>query len=354
MANLSFRQSGLVLQRGGAGATKQQIRELQRSLRALGYLKSGIDGVFGPDTEDAVKGLQWDLLHNDGASTGGDGSAPIGVRTYNRSRVAAVTGGVDQPLVECISDMLDDSRNAPTLPLASNPAAENQKIAAQVAAMPTREVPIPFLVAILRQESGLRHYNEPAAGDDDTYIVVGLDRNDDAHPERITSRGYGVGQYTLFHQPPRPQEITDIMSDTAKNLQQAVHELRNKFDHFVNGPDSNTRADDRITEFGHGPLRLCKYGAEDPRFMRDCKQCAVAAGLQDIKAGVTQWYEGAGETYQPTKYYAEASYRDVPIRKNIGCDWPYAARRYNGSGMNSYHYQVRILKNLLHGDPPRS
>ena len=41
------------------------------------------------------------------------------------------------------------------------------------------------------------------------------------------------------------------------------------------------------------------------------------------------------------------SYTAVPIRKNIGCDWPYAVRRYNGAGMNSYHYQVKVLKNVL-------
>jgi hypothetical protein len=36
----------------------------------------------------------------------------------------------------------------------------------------------------------------------------------------------------------------------------------------------------------------------------------------------------------------------VPVRKNIGCDWPYAIRRYNGAGINSYHYQAKVLKNL--------
>lgn len=347
MADLSFRQPGLVLQRGGGGATQQQIRDLQHCLRSLGYLGGGIDGTFGPGTEVAVKALQWDLLLNDGSSTGGDGSAPIGVQAYNRGRVAAVTGRVDQSLVDCVSDILDDSRNAPTLPFVPNPVAENQRIAGEIAALPVQEVPIPFLLAILRQESGLRHYLEPAPGDADTFIVVGLDRNDQAHPERITSRGYGVGQYTLFHHPPSPQEVADIMLDIGKNLQMAIAELRSKFDRFVNGPDSGTRADDRVAEDGRGPLRTCKYAPGDARYMRDCRQCALAAGAQDIQPGVTPIYAGADQTYQPTQYYPTASYQSVPIRKNIGCDWPYAARRYNGSGMNSYHYQVRILRNLL-------
>jgi hypothetical protein len=47
---------------------------------------------------------------NDGASTGGGGSAQKEVRAYNRGRVAAVADNVDQPLVDYISDMLDDSR----------------------------------------------------------------------------------------------------------------------------------------------------------------------------------------------------------------------------------------------------
>jgi hypothetical protein len=81
--------------------------------------------------------------------------------------------------------------------------------------------------------------------------------------------------------------------------------------------------------------------------MTDCRQCALDAGRVDIKADVTPWYEGSSHAYQATQYYKSANYRRVPIRKNIGCDWPYAARRYNGSGINSYHYQVKILKNLL-------
>jgi hypothetical protein len=39
----------------------------------------------------------------------------------------------------------------------------------------------------------------------------------------------------------------------------------------------------------------------------------------------------------------------VPDRKQFGCDWPYAARRYNGSGVNSYHYQAQVLLRILNG-----
>lgn len=40
----------------------------------------------------------------------------------------------------------------------------------------------------------------------------------------------------------------------------------------------------------------------------------------------------------------------MPDRAAFGCDWPYAVRRYNGSGINSYHYQAQVLRRLVH-DP---
>ena len=62
MLPLSYQQAGLVLKRSGTGASDSQIRDLQRHLRALGYLRRGIDGAFGGGTEGTVKGLQHDLL----------------------------------------------------------------------------------------------------------------------------------------------------------------------------------------------------------------------------------------------------------------------------------------------------
>src|SRR5476651_143942 len=59
------------------------VRALQRDLRALGYLPSGIDGNFGPGTARAVQALQRDLLENDGSSRGGDGPAPVALAAFN-------------------------------------------------------------------------------------------------------------------------------------------------------------------------------------------------------------------------------------------------------------------------------
>ena len=84
---MSYRKAGLILKRGGGRATQQQVKDLQQDLRRLGYLRSGIDGGFGPGTELAVKALQHDLLNNHGRSTRGDGDAPVRVLDYNRGRV---------------------------------------------------------------------------------------------------------------------------------------------------------------------------------------------------------------------------------------------------------------------------
>lgn len=347
-----YQQSNVILRRQKQHRGKsrslavdaEKVHDLQRDLRALGYLRSGIDGKFGPGTERAVKALQYDLLHNAGSGKQ-DGEAPVSVLDYNKGRVVDVTGVLDQGLADCIADMADDPK-FPKLPCAQNPKEENDKIRTTIAALPPQGVPIPFLMAILKQESGFQHFNVPRKGDDDTYIVVGLDINA-GKDYIITSRGYGVGQYTLFHHPARPEEVNDFMLDAQKNLKKAIRELREKFDQFVNGKTSGLQCDDRLKEFGDGPLRECKYPASDARYLRDCQQCARAAGTVDIQMGKTPFYEGAQHRYEITDYYKKESYPGVPVRKNLGCDWPYAVRRYNGAGVNSYHYQALILLHLL-------
>lgn len=347
MPNLSYRQPELILARDGSTATDRQIRDLQRHLRALGYLKAGIDGKFADLTTAAVKALQYDLLYHEGQGEGDDGDPPVKIKGYNHGRVTQITGTVDQSLAACISDMLDDPA-FPQLPWTGDPQTENRKVMSLINAMSPPGVPLPFLKAILKQESQFQHYHVPVdPHDNDTFITIGLDHNNKTHPESITSRGYGVGQYTLFHHPPHASEIDDFMQDPIKNLQRAVMELQSKFEQYILGPNAGTQADDRLSEHDKQPLRWCKYLAADPRYLQDCQACAREAGAMDIVEQVTHWYEGSDQTFYPTQYYPQASYTQVPIRKNFPCDWPYAARRYNGSGINSYHYQVIILKNLL-------
>jgi len=352
MLGTSFVKAGLVLRNGAADVVA--TRDLQRALRALGYLKSGIVVSFETASEMAVQSLQYDLLENDGSSHQGDGAAPVSVRGYNRTRVSNVTGEMDQDLAACIIDMLNDDE-FPKLPRSDRPADTNARIAAQLVAITNSDVPMPFLISMLRQESGLRHFCEPHAPDEDSYIVVGLDRNVKGRPEIVTSRGYGVGQYTLFHHPPTPGEVVDIMDDVARNISRAARELRDKFDGFVNGPSSGTRADDRQYA---GALRLCRFdpAIEPAKYMRACQVCAREASPRDIVPGQTPVYPGASGTYERTQYYTyqgspyeNAKLREVPLAQDFLCDWPFAARRYNGSGPNSYNYQAIVLRNLLRG-----
>lgn len=351
MATLSYRNT--VVRRGGAGATDQQIRDLQRDLRRLGYLRRGVDGDFGRMTEDAVKALQFDLLHGMDREKG----APVNVKDYNKSRVADVDGVCDRDLADCISDILDDPE-FPELPRADDPRAENDRIAGEIAELESDEVPVPFIMAILRQESDLHHFHQPTGKDEDTFITVGLDINA-GERHIITSRGYGAGQFTLFHHPPTVAEVDDVMRDVGKNLSKAFAELREKFDHFVNGKTNSTVADDRKAEHGAGPefpLRLCKFEPDDERFMRDCVRCALEAGTRRITvgertdggttAGASRHHRNTKHRYTKNQYYRVGSYEGVPRREKLGCDWPYATRRYNGSGNSSYHYQARVLRFL--------
>lgn len=343
MPQLSYRQPGLGLQQG---ATGQAVRDLQHDLRSLGYLRQGIDGAFGAGTALAVKALQHDLLTNGGVSTGTDGNAPVRVMDYNQGRVTGVSGQIEEQLAACISDMLDDAA-FPKLPYSDDPVQENQRIAAQIASMSTEDVPVPFLLAILKQESGMKHFQEPTGSDGDNFIVVGLDRNaaGEAKAYAITSRGYGAGQYTLFHHPPTALEVQQVMLDATKNVLMAIQELRGKFDHDV--ASKNSSADDRLAEIGDDPLIICKYAPGDSRYMRDCKTCALASGTQSIVPEVTPFYAGSSGVYETTQYYNPAPFKTVPVRNKMGCDWPYAVRRYNGSGVNSYWYQGMVLNHLI-------
>ena len=335
-----YRRPGLEL-RPRAGPADPLVKVLQEDLRALGYLRAGIDGRFGDGTGRAVRALQYDLLTAE--RHGSDGDAPVALKTFNRGRVTGLTGVVDERLAACIEEIRDDHR-IPALPRSVEPARANGEALGQIRRLVGLPVPRPFLLAIFLQESGGLHYRVPSASDGDDFIVVGLDRNDRGHPDRITSSGYGIGQFTLFHHPPTADEVATVMVDPVKNVQRAVRELRSKFDLFVNGSTSGQQADDRIREIGKGALRTCRFAPDDPRHMTDCSRCA-GEHLVDIAPGAPL-YRGATETLHPTRYHPETSYTRVPERATLGCDWPYAVRRYNGSGVDSYHYQYQVLGRL--------
>jgi len=320
---------------------RKAILALQEDLRALGYMSGGLNGSFGPRTEEGLASLSYDLLNNHGASRAGDGPAPVAVADYNRGRVGAAQRTFDQNIAACLDDLMSDAA-VPKLPRSDRPGADNAMALAAVAALVGPCAPPPFLLAMFVQESASQHFRTPSATDADDYITVGLDR-DKASPEHITSRGYGLGQTTLFHHPPRASEIASLMVDPVGNVAAAFAELRRKFDDFVVGPSD--RAVDRAAEHPTLRLRLCRYSSSDPKYFRDCANCARAVKAVVVTQG-TPLYPGASAGYQPDGLYPTANYGPVPDRASFLCDWPYAARRYNGSGLDSFHYQTRILLNL--------
>jgi len=321
------------------------VRALQLDLRALGYLAGGIDGQFGPHTTQAVRRLQFDLLNNTGQSTRTDGPAPVAITTYNQGGVA-VNGAVDAPTAASM-DALLSAAVVPRIPSAADPAAANKAALQSLAALAGTTAPLPFMLAIFRQESGCAHYEVPRAGETDGFVVLGLDINEG--PDQITSRGYGIGQVTLFHHPPQPSEVAGIVSDPVANTTAALKLLRQKFDTEIISNNPNVRADDRYAEHPLLDLRLCKYQPGDPKYLNDCTACAAALLKLDITPD-TPCYPGAKFNYSPATAYANPSYSGVPDRSAFPCDWPYAVRRYNGSGSNSYNYQAIVLRNLL--SPP--
>src|SRR5436853_6435403 len=121
---LVYNKSGLRLARA-LRAGRELVRALQLDLRRLGYLRGGLDGAFGAETERAVRALQSDLLVNDGR--GPDGEAPMVLRAFNRGRVTAVNGVVDERLAACVEDILADARVV-MLPRSDDPEAENRRV----------------------------------------------------------------------------------------------------------------------------------------------------------------------------------------------------------------------------------
>lgn len=244
----AYRTAGLAQ---GSAANHELVRALQRDLRALGYLRQGIDGNFGPGTRLAVCRLQHDLLHNDGSSTAGDGDAPCAVQGFNAGRVVSPDGIVSEGLADCIADLLAADAY-PKLPSAADAAAANAAAVQLITNAPSTVAPTPFMLAMFRQESNLQHYRVPTGTSSDNFVTLGLDTKFPAQENRVTSRGYGLGQFTIFHHPPRPAEVSDFIVDPVRNVATAHAEFREKFDHFVASPPPG-RADDRCTTSTRSP-----------------------------------------------------------------------------------------------------
>jgi putative peptidoglycan binding protein len=338
---LAYRNAALAR---GSATDRDLVKALQRDLRALGYLRQSIDGNFGDGTRMAVCRLQHDLLHNDGSSTSGDGNAPCAVRDFNNGRVIAIDGVVAAGVADCIGDLLAADAY-PKLPSAEDPRAANAEAVDQIRNNPSNIAPTPFMLAMFGQESNLQHYRIPAGANLDNFVTLGLDTKNPDQQNHVTSRGYGLGQFTIFHHPPHPTEVSEFIVNPVRNVVKAHKEFREKFDKFVANPPPSG-ADDRHAEHPGEPLRLCKFSSDDPRFLRDCRACAAEAPKLTIHAD-TPVIAGSATKYGDQPLYREYPLSGVPNRTAFPCDWPYAARRYNGSGPLSYNYQSRILRNLV-------
>ena len=79
------------------------------------------------------------------------------------------------------------------------------------------------------QESCCHHFPVPSSRNPDAFVTVGLDTNDRRNPCHITSRGFGIGQFTLFHHPPTSEEMNTFIADPIRNVGQAINEFLIKF-----------------------------------------------------------------------------------------------------------------------------
>ena len=226
--------------------------------------------------------------------------------------ISAIQNHVDQKLAAAIAQIMDDSRVG-ILPKSNRPVQDNSSALQALSGIQSPLAPTPFVLAIVEQESDGKHFRVPPLGDDDSYVTVGLDRNNTAQTDQVTSRGYGIGQYTLFHHPPSSQDVANHVADPVRNVRNTYTELRAKFDGFVVGKNG---ADDRAAEHPQLPLRLCKFPPSDVRYFRDCRNCALGARKLDIERG-TPVYRSASLTYQPTQYYLSASYPNTPDRADF-------------------------------------
>jgi hypothetical protein len=92
---------------------------------------------------------------------------------------------------------------------------------------------------------------------------------------------------------------------------------------------------------GNAPVKVKDYNGGRATGVTGSRQCLVDAGTADIREGESKFHKNTAGVFASTQYCdmnkSAALYRRVRKRANIPCDWPYAARRYNGSGINSYH-----------------
>jgi hypothetical protein len=268
-------------------------------------------------------------------------------RDWNQGRIKKVTGIVDKNLVQIIQSMLEASdEEFFKVPYTKTRKEINQKaiqlLNQQEDKIISQGVPPTFIKAILKQETGMAHY------DIDGFVYVGCDETSPTYVYK--SRGWGMGQYTITHHPPTIKEAEEFINNPVNNIAKVVKELKEKFDLYIVSNSPAQRADERMgflresskhkyiigKSRGNSPLIACKYEKSSPKYMKDCINCVKNARREDEWYGDLRWHK--------------SSHKNVPVWSDIPCDWPVAVRRYNGSGPNSFAYRAEILWHILGKD----
>lgn len=96
-------------------------------------------------------------------------------------------------------------------------------------------------------------------------------------PVRMTDFNRGVASVTVLS----TRLADSIETPPMRNARRACTELHTKFASFVAGRTPGAQADDRLAGRPALPLRLCRYGTSDPRFVRVCGDCAAEMGKVD-------------------------------------------------------------------------
>jgi len=278
---------------------------------------------FNSKLSSAVKSLKWELINNRSLSRFGNYSA--------------VNDTVTNALVVTMESMVQDPEIGVVYGTKDYEGA-NSKVELRIKGFSSEEFPQPLMGAILYEETGLRWFRP------DGYPTIGLDFNDKSNPERITSRGFFVSQRTLFKYPVDQSRI-DSMDSLDEDLNFFSRHLENKYKKYIVSSKPSVRDDLRLESFSKSELRGCKYSPDDSKYMIDCKNCVEGLKRRDYPLGV-RLAKGSSWKLRKTRYHKRDGYKNMPDFKEFPCDYLFAIRRYNGGGINSFHYLMQVLEHL--------
>ncbi len=274
----------------------------------------------------AVKSVKHDLVNT-----------PFLESNFNNGKISSVDDRIDLAFVSILEDMRNDSRVGVVYRVGGFDR-ENSLIRGSLDSFNTEYFPVPLSKAILYEETGLKWYRK------DGYPTVGLDYNDKKISHRITSRGLFLSQRTFFSYPIQQSEL-DGFNSLDTDMRFFSSHLRSKYNNFVVSNKVASRDDLRHFSFGGSKLRGCKYDSSDARYMKDCKNCVFSLNKRTYVEG-DRLAKGSGWKFRKTKYHRRDVYKSMPDFKEFPCDYLFAIRRYNGGGINSFHYLMQVLEHL--------